>query len=129
MSSLYRCRIEAGVCETVRRKTLARGLQRAQYVTLLAPPVAEIQARPSERVQIEDLKAMHSYEVRPRKDRRGFDLISGQLPFGRLWYKDADAAIDYARFFSRSHPARITVFSTSGEAIETHEHAPRFVEP
>jgi hypothetical protein len=29
---------------------------------------------------------MHVYEVRPRKDRRGVDLISDVLPFGRLWY-------------------------------------------
>jgi hypothetical protein len=29
---------------------------------------------------------MHIYEVLPRKDRRGFDLISDVLPFGRLWY-------------------------------------------
>jgi hypothetical protein len=27
----------------------------------------------------------HLYEVRPRKDRRGVDLISDALPFGRLW--------------------------------------------
>jgi len=26
------------------------------------------------------------YEVRPRKDHRGVDLISDALPFGRLWY-------------------------------------------
>jgi len=26
------------------------------------------------------------YEVRPRKDHRGFDLISDALPLGRLWY-------------------------------------------
>jgi hypothetical protein len=25
------------------------------------------------------------YEVRPRKDKRGVDLISDALPFGRLW--------------------------------------------
>ena len=25
----------------------------------------------------------HTYEVRPRKDKRGFDLISDVLPFGR----------------------------------------------
>ncbi len=25
----------------------------------------------------------HIYEVRPRKDHRGVDLISGALPFGR----------------------------------------------
>jgi len=29
---------------------------------------------------------MHIYEVRPRKDRSGFDLISDALPFGRLWF-------------------------------------------
>jgi len=29
--------------------------------------------------------AMHIYEVRPRKDKRGVDLISDALPFGRLW--------------------------------------------
>jgi hypothetical protein len=27
---------------------------------------------------------MHVYEVRPRKDHRGVDLISDVLPFGRL---------------------------------------------
>jgi hypothetical protein len=25
------------------------------------------------------------YEVRPRKDKRGVDLISDALPFGQLW--------------------------------------------
>jgi len=28
--------------------------------------------------------ATHSYEVRPRKDHRGFDLISDALPFGTI---------------------------------------------
>jgi hypothetical protein len=49
----------------------------------------------------------HVYEVRPRKDHRGVDLISDVLPFGRLWYGEPDAvsnAIDYAKFFSRSPP-------------------------
>ncbi len=43
----------------------------------------------------------HLYEVRPRKDKRGFDLISGALPFGRLWYGESNAisnAIGYAQF-------------------------------
>jgi hypothetical protein len=30
--------------------------------------------------------SQHIYEVRPRKDHRGVDLISDALPFGRLWY-------------------------------------------
>ena len=42
--------------------------------------------------------AMHVYEVRPRPDKRGFDLISEALPFGRLWYLDANAAVGYAKF-------------------------------
>jgi hypothetical protein len=29
----------------------------------------------------------HVYEVRPRRDKRGFHLISDALPFGRLWYE------------------------------------------
>jgi hypothetical protein len=48
---------------------------------------------------------MHIYEIRPRKDKHGVDLISDALPFGRLWYGEPDAvsnAIGYAKFFSRS---------------------------
>jgi hypothetical protein len=33
----------------------------------------------------------HVYEVRPRKDYRGVDLISDALPFGRLWYDGPNA--------------------------------------
>jgi len=48
----------------------------------------------------------HVYEVRLRKDKRGVDLISDALPFGRLWYGEPNAvsnAIGYAKFFRRSH--------------------------
>ena len=31
--------------------------------------------------------SQHVYEVRPRKDKRGFDLISDALPFGRAWHR------------------------------------------
>jgi len=44
-------------------------------------------------------------ELRPRKDRCGFALISDVLPFGRLWYGEPNAitnAIGYAKFYSRS---------------------------
>jgi hypothetical protein len=30
------------------------------------------------------MQSVHVYEVRPRKDRRGVDLISDALPFGRI---------------------------------------------
>jgi hypothetical protein len=35
--------------------------------------------------------SQHVYEVRPRKDKRGVDLISDVLPFGRLWYREPNA--------------------------------------
>jgi hypothetical protein len=37
------------------------------------------------------MKPTDVYEVRPRKDKRGVDLISDALPFGRLWYGEPDA--------------------------------------
>jgi hypothetical protein len=67
----------------------------------------------------------HLYEVRPRKDHRGVDLISDALPFGRLWYGEPNAvtnAINYAKFFSRSHDDVIRVYDVAGNVIETHEH-------
>jgi hypothetical protein len=54
----------------------------------------------------------HVYQVRPRSDKRGVDLISDALPFGRLWYGEPNAisnAIGYAKFYSRSHDAVIRV--------------------
>ena len=65
------------------------------------------------------------YKVRPRSDKRGLDLISDALPFGRLWYADPNA-IGHAKFFSRSHYAVIRVFDEAGNVIETHEHAGDF---
>ena len=73
----------------------------------------------------------HSYEVRPRKDHRGVDLISDVLPFGRLWYGERQAianAIGYAQHFSRSHDAVLCVYDAAGDVIETHEHKGEFKE-
>jgi hypothetical protein len=53
---------------------------------------------------------MHTYEVRPRKDKRGVDLISDVLPFRRLWYATPDHTIGYAERYSRSHNAVIRVY-------------------
>jgi hypothetical protein len=47
---------------------------------------------------------IHAYEIRPRKDKRGIDLISEALPFGRLWYGEP------------------TVFSSASRAIERRRH-------
>ena len=70
----------------------------------------------------------HVYEVRPRKDKRGVDLISDALPFGALWYTKPDDAIGYAKFRSRSHDAVIRVYDEVGNVIETYEHAGDFKE-
>ena len=75
--------------------------------------------------------AMHAYEVRPRSDKRGVDLISDVLPFGRLWYDGPNAAsnaIGYAGQYSRSHGAVIRVYDEAGNVIETHEHKGDFKE-
>ena len=50
-------------------------------------------------------RSLNVYEVRPRTDKRGFDLISDALPFGALWYAEPSAisnAGGYAKFYSRS---------------------------
>ena len=71
---------------------------------------------------------IHVYKVRPRKDKRGVDLISDALPFGGLWYTKVSDAVDYAKFYSRSHDAVIRVYDDAGNVIETHEHDGGFKE-
>jgi hypothetical protein len=66
---------------------------------------------------------------RPRKDRRGFDLVSDALPFSRLWYTKPEDAVSDAQFFGRSHDAVIRVYDVAGNVIETHEHTGDFKEP
>jgi hypothetical protein len=68
------------------------------------------------------LMSIDLYEVRPRKDNRGVDLISDALPFGRLWYTEVSDAVDYAKFFGRSHDAVLRVYDDAGNVIEMHEH-------
>jgi len=72
---------------------------------------------------------VHVYEVRPRKAHRGVNLISDVLPFGALWYGEPNAisnAVNYARFYSRSHDAVIRVYDSVGNMIETHEQTGDF---
>jgi len=79
--------------------------------------------RCSEPLAVAMTNSQHVYEVRPRKDKRGFDLISDALPFGRLWYGEPNAvsnAIGYAKFYSRSHDAVIRIYDAAGNVIETH---------
>ena len=73
------------------------------------------------------LKADHDhYEVRPRKDRDGFDLISKLFRYGPIWYAGPDAvrnAIAYAKYrsHSRSQRAIIRVLDDSGAVVQMHE--------
>jgi hypothetical protein len=73
----------------------------------------------------------HVYEIRPRADHDGVDLMSDALRFGSLWYAGPNAisnAIGFAKFYSRSHDAVIRVFDAAGNVIETHEHKGDFCE-
>ncbi len=71
----------------------------------------------------------HVYEIRPRADKHGIDLISDVLPYSPLWYAGPIAisnAISFAKFYSRSHDAVIRVYDEAGNVIETHEHTGEF---
>ena len=66
------------------------------------------------------------YEVRPRKDRDGFELISDLFRYGPIWYAGPDAiryAIAYAKYRShfRSQRAIIRVLDACGEVVQMHE--------
>jgi hypothetical protein len=65
---------------------------------------------------------VHAHQVRPRKDKRGVDLISDALPFRWLWYGEPNAisnAIGYTEFYSRSHDAVIRVYDEAANVIQT----------
>jgi len=68
--------------------------------------------------------AQHVYEIRPRHDKHGFDLISDALRFGRAWYTGSNAvghAIECAKTQSRSHDFVIRLYDDAGNVIETYE--------
>jgi len=73
------------------------------------------------------LMARHDlYEVRPRKDSEGIDLVSELFRYGPIWYAGPDAvrnAIAYAKYrsHSRSQRAIIRVFDDSGAVVQMHE--------
>ena len=66
------------------------------------------------------------YDVRPRKDKDGFDLISKRFRYGPIWYAGPDAirnAIAYAKYcsHSRSQRAVIRVLDDSGAVVQMHQ--------
>ena len=69
-----------------------------------------------------------TYEVRPREDHHGVDLISDMLPFHRLLYLDVREAVDYAKFYSHPHNTVIRVYDAAGKLIGVHRHKGDFKE-
>jgi hypothetical protein len=65
------------------------------------------------------------YEIRPRENEGGFDLIGDRLSYGPIWYAGPDAvrnAVAYAKYrsWSLSHEAIIRVLDDFGAVIQTH---------
>jgi hypothetical protein len=69
----------------VNKKSTLTRFDRAKIVALTAEhPAASLRDSPAQ---------IHTtfYEVRPRRDKCGVDLISDALPFARLWYAEPNA--------------------------------------
>ena len=85
------------------------------------------------RAAMTSMNPAHVYEVRPRKDDCGVNLISDVLLFRCAVLSGApDAinnAIEYAKLYSRSQDAVIRVYDQAGNVIETHEQAGQFQQP
>jgi hypothetical protein len=78
------------------------------------------------RMEMSSSPAQDVYEIRPRKERDGFDLISDCFRRGPIWYAGPDAvrnAVAFAKYcsHSRSRWAIIRVFNESGNVTEAHE--------
>ena len=70
-----------------------------------------------------DPPAADVYEIRPRKDGDGFDLISDQLRHGPIWYSGPDAvrrAVAYAKFRSLSRSRRAIIRVLDHSKAVTH---------
>ena len=83
------------------------------------------------RMEMSAKPAQDVYEIRPREERDGFDLIGDRLQDGPIWYAGPDAvrrAVAYAKYRSCSHRAIIRVFYEAVNVLETHEHKGDFNE-
>ena len=82
----------------------------------LIEAIRQVFGRVNNRMEMSTTPAQDLYEIRPREDRDGFDLISDRLRYGPIWYAGPDAvrcAVAYAKYYSRScsRPAVIRVFN------------------
>jgi len=97
---------------------------RTDSLGLLETPSDKLFGDGNSRVEMSATPAQDVYEIRPRKDQDGFDLISDRLQYGPIWYAGPDAvrrAVAYAKYRSRSrsHRAIIRVFNEEGNMTET----------
>ena len=63
------------------------------------------------------------YEVKPRQNRTGVDLISDALPFGRLWFggpNSTDNAVNFVKFYGRAADLSIRVFGLDGNLVNEY---------
>jgi hypothetical protein len=118
-------------------KTVTQRRQKAVRLTkragrLLKASINFVQQRWTESDQNkQSTTSTHVYEIRPRAEKHGVDLISDALPYSPLWYRGPNAirdAINHAKFYSRSHDAVIRIYDEAGNVIETHEQARDFKE-
>ncbi len=107
------------------------GLQKVSAQVQIGRPARKSRTIISKATPNHDAAAMtsmnpaHVYEIRPRKDGCGVNLISDVLPLRcAVLSGGPDAinnAIDYAKLYSRSHVAVIRVYDEAGNVIDTHE--------
>jgi hypothetical protein len=95
-------------------------------VGLVEAPLDKLLVDANSRMEMSSTPAQEVYEIRPRKERDGFDLISDRLRRGPVWYSGPDAvrnAVAFAKYRSRSRSrwAIIRVFNEAGNVTETHE--------
>lgn len=93
-------------------------------VGLVEAPLDKLLVEANGRMEMSSTPAQDVYEIPPRKERDGFDLISGRLRRGPVWYSGPDAvrnAVAFAKYRSRSRWAIIRVFNEAGNVTETHE--------
>ena len=69
-----------------------------EYVTGWLARLSQTECLPIE------YRMKHVYEIRPRKDERGFDLICDALPFGGLWYAGPNAVANANRVRAALEP-------------------------
>jgi hypothetical protein len=103
-----------------------KAMRTEQNSGLVEAPLDKLLVDANSRMEMASTPAQDVYEIRPRKERDGFDLISDRLRRGPIWYAGPDAvrnAVAFAKYRSRSRSrwAIIRVFNEAGNVTETHE--------